>query len=56
MPAVATARLLTDRPYIQGIALGGMPQGSPGMRGTNKIAPFEVIANSDETVTLVGRY
>ena len=33
MPVVAIDRLLEDRPDIDGIALPGMPAGSPGMPG-----------------------
>lgn len=34
-------RLLNERPEITGIALPGMPQGSPGMSG-QKTAPFRI--------------
>lgn len=33
VPAAAIERLLTERPDIDGIALPGMPAGSPGMGG-----------------------
>lgn len=41
VPMEAVARLLSERPAIKGIALPGMPAGSPGMSGV-KTAPFEV--------------
>ena len=55
IPAEAIAQLLTERPDIHGIAMGGMPQGSPGMSGV-KTGPFEVMAYSDGGVRLFGRY
>lgn len=33
VPAAAVAKLLEERPNLKGIALPGMPQGSPGMDG-----------------------
>ncbi len=42
VPLEALTKLLTERPEIDGIALPGMPAGSPGMSGV-KASPFEVI-------------
>ena len=55
VPAEAIEDLLTDRPDIDGIALPGMPSGSPGMPG-EKLAPFEVLAIDDGTTTVFGEY
>ena len=55
VPVAAITQLLTDRPDVQGIALGGMPQGSPGMTGV-QTAPFEVVAYAGDDVTVFGRY
>jgi hypothetical protein len=44
MPAVT--RPLSERPDIDGIALPGMPAGSPGMGGVQE-GPFEVLAITD---------
>ena len=33
VPLVAVRRLLTEKPAVKGIALPGMPDGSPGMAG-----------------------
>ena len=33
VPEAAVAKLLAERPNIKGIALPGMPEGSPGMDG-----------------------
>lgn len=42
VPVEAIRKLLTDKPKLAGIALPGMPEGSPGMPG-QKAAPFKVI-------------
>ncbi len=41
IPIEVIARLLAERPEIDGIALPGMPSGSPGMPGP-KMAPFTI--------------
>jgi hypothetical protein len=41
VPLAAVKRLLAERPKIRGIALPGMPQGSPGMGG-EKAGPFTI--------------
>ena len=41
VPATTLRRLLADKPRIAGIALPGMPAGSPGMGGT-KTGPFSI--------------
>lgn len=43
VPFDALARLLKDRPAITGIAVPGMPEGSPGM-GDDPAARYDVIA------------
>ena len=43
VPFDALARLLLDRPEISGIAVPGMPYGSPGM-GTDPDAQYDVFA------------
>ncbi len=40
MPVEAIKKLLTEKPQIDGIALAGMPSGSPGMPGAK--VPFEI--------------
>ena len=44
MPVEAIQKLLEERPQISGIALPGMPAGSPGMGGGIKKDPFEIQA------------
>ena len=41
IPLEVIEKLLTEKPQIQGIALPGMPSGSPGMPGP-KAAPFVI--------------
>ncbi len=49
VPLAAIDKLLRDRPAIDGIALPGMPAGSPGMGG-EKEGPFEILSFADGTV------
>lgn len=43
VPVAAVQRMLKEKPAIRGIALPGMPSGSPGMAGP-KTAPFKVLS------------
>ena len=43
VPIEAVQKLLADRPAIKGLALAGMPTGSPGMPGP-KNGPFTIYA------------
>lgn len=43
VPASVVKRLLEEAPDVKGIAVPGMPTGSPGMEGPNP-RPYEVIA------------
>lgn len=43
VPAADVKRLLSERPEIQGLAVPGMPMGSPGMEGPNP-QPYNVVA------------
>lgn len=43
VPARVVRRLLRERPDVRGIAVPGMPIGSPGMEGPNP-KPYDVIA------------
>ena len=45
VPAEAIARLLTERPNgVRGLAVAGMPLGSPGMEAGGRVQPYKVIA------------
>ena len=50
VPVEAIEKLLAEKPKIDGIALPGMPLGSPGMNG-EKTAPFEIVAIDGNKVT-----
>ncbi len=43
VPVEAIEKMLTERPRIAGIAVGGMPTGSPGMPGPDP-EPYDVVA------------
>ena len=43
VPAVDVRRMLDERPEIAGIAVPGMPLGSPGMEGPYEAESYEVI-------------
>ncbi len=49
VPVEVIRKLLRERPAIKGIALPGMPSGSPGMDGV-KIAPFVIYSISEDGV------
>lgn len=51
VPLAAIDRLLAEKPDVIGIALPGMPQGSPGMNG-DKEGPFEIYAITKAGTTL----
>lgn len=55
VPIAAVQRLLAERPAVDGIAVAGMPAGSPGMPGEQN-GPLQVMAFSPEGITLFGEY
>lgn len=44
VPAADIRRLLTERPRIAGLAVAGMPAGSPGMDFGGRSEPYRVVA------------
>jgi len=44
VPADVIRRLLAERPEVAGIAVPGMPAGSPGMEMGGRVDPYDVIA------------
>jgi hypothetical protein len=46
VPTATIARMLRERPRIRGIALPGMPPGTPGMGGT-RTGPLVLYAVSE---------
>jgi hypothetical protein len=55
VPMAAIEDMLSTRPAIVGIALPGMPAGSPGMPGALE-GPLQVLAVNDGSATLFGAY
>jgi hypothetical protein len=54
VPVEAIQKLLRERPQLTGIALPGMPAGSPGMPG-EKAGPFVILGVADGTVSVFTR-
>ncbi len=54
VPAHALDRLLAERPVATGLAVPGMPSGSPGMNGAPEA--FDVIAFTGDTRKVFGGY
>jgi hypothetical protein len=44
VPADIVKRLLTEKPNVSGIAVPGMPMGSPGMEAGGRVEPYDVYA------------
>jgi hypothetical protein len=44
VPAADVQRLLKDRPAVVGVAVPGMPMGSPGMEVGSTVQPYNVMA------------
>jgi hypothetical protein len=42
VPADVVKRLLTEKPSVSGIAVPGMPMGSPGMEAGGRVEPYDV--------------
>lgn len=52
VPADLIQRLLTERPKVKGLAVPGMPMGSPGMEGPRK-TPYQVLTFDADGKTAV---
>ena len=48
VPAADIRRLLDERPDVAGLAVPGMPVGSPGMEYGDRIDPYRVIAFDEQ--------
>ena len=55
VPASDIKRLLSERPGVKGLAVPGMPIGSPGMEMDGRSEPYNVIAFDGEGETKVFR-
>jgi hypothetical protein len=57
VPAADIQRLLREKPKIAGVAVAGMPLGSPGMEMGNRRDRYDVIAfNRDGTTRVFARH
>jgi hypothetical protein len=54
VPAEDIKRLLDERPDAKGLAVGGMPMGSPGMEGPRK-DPYDVLLLKKDGTTSIFR-
>jgi hypothetical protein len=53
VPADLVRKMLKERPKITGIAVPGMPMGSPGMEQGGRVDPYQVIAFQKSGATSV---
>jgi hypothetical protein len=53
VPAEDIQRMLKEKPAIAGIAVAGMPMGSPGMEQGNQKQPFNTMAFTKDGKTTV---
>ncbi len=53
VPAEDVRRLLREQPDVKGLAVPGMPVGSPGMERGNRVEPYDVVAFTPEGETTV---
>ena len=57
VPAADIQRLLKEKPKVAGLAVGGMPVGSPGMEVGNRKDPYDVVAfNRDGTTRVFAKH
>ena len=57
VPAEDIKRLLAEKPKVAGLAVGGMPIGSPGMEVGNRKVAYDVIAfNRDGTTRIFAKH
>ncbi len=56
VPAADVKRLLEERPDVEGLAVPGMPMGSPGMEGPRS-EPYNVVSfDADGNIEVVNSY
>ena len=53
VPAQDIQRLIRERPAAKGLAVAGMPQGSPGMEQDGQVDPYDVILFGGENPEVV---
>ena len=55
VPASDIRRLLAERPKVAGLAVPGMPVGSPGMEGPRAV-PYEVLSFGEQGVRVFSKH
>jgi hypothetical protein len=56
VPAREIKRLLAERPKARGLAVPGMPAGSPGMEGGGRVAYDVLLVGNDGKTTVYRSY
>jgi hypothetical protein len=56
VPAEDVKRLLAEAPEAGGLAVPGMPIGSPGMEQGDTVEPYEVLLVDDGQATVFARH
>ena len=56
VPAREIKRLLAERPKARGLAVAGMPGGSPGMEGIRPVPYTVMLVKSDGTASVYQNY
>ena len=57
VPARELKRLLAERPKARGLAVAGMPLGSPGMESGSRREPYDVVLIApDGSLSVYARY
>jgi hypothetical protein len=57
VPAADVQRLLTEKPKAKGLAVPGMPVGSPGMEMGDRVDPYEVLlVHEDGSTSVYAKY
>ncbi len=56
VPAEDVIRLLAERPKAKGLAVPGMPIGSPGMEQGNEKEPYPVVLFGDDGMFIYSRH
>lgn len=57
VPAAEVQRLLAEKPEARGLAVPGMPIGSPGMEQGDRVDPYEVhLVHADGSTSVYAKY
>ncbi len=56
VPAADIKKLLKEKPYVKGLAVPGMPMGSPGMEGHRKDNYSVILINKQDQFSVYTKY